>query len=103
MKRIALVLFGVILGAGTMLGGPALSAGTVHGPGGNPPQWMTFACPEEDSAACYWDATTAGDGGGTGHSFYSIVFDRGTPKARNCIAFWDKEYGIPNNRCYPMP
>lgn len=102
MKRIAHLTIGAIVGVAlTVAVSPALGAGTVHGPGSNPPNWMTVACPTEDSAACYWDASTQGDG--LGHSFYSIIFDRGTSKARNCIAFWDKDFGVTNNRCFLMP
>lgn len=99
MKKLALILVSVAFGAIAALASSAIAAGTVQGPGDNPPRWMTFPCPVEDSSGCYWDASVRGDG--RGQSFYSIIVDRNTTHTQLCTVYWDKTFGGDNNFCAP--
>lgn len=63
-------------------------------PAGEPQlaQWMTRPCPYEDSANCFWDAGSMGDG--AGHSFFAHKIHGDL-----CVVYSQHYYAVKHDWC----
>src|SRR3954471_23215258 len=94
-RRITNALLGItgtamiVLGALTLLGllyVPAVGQTPA-------PVWLSRLCKYEDSANCFWNAGTTGNG--RGHSFYAVL----TRTREVCLLYTDDRYAKHHNHC----